>query len=111
MANIKASETFAPWDPAEYIDSREDARLYLEAAMDEDEGDGRLVRTALDAVVRAQNVRELARRTGLHRGTLYKTLSADGNPSFTTVLTVMRALGFRLRVESVETPRTPEATL
>jgi DNA-binding phage protein len=35
---------------------------------------------------------------GLGRESLYKALSADGNPEFATVLKVVQALGLRLRV-------------
>ena len=44
---------------------------------------------------------ELARRTGLGRGSLYKALSSDGNPSFRTVLGVATALGYRFTVRAV----------
>lgn len=38
----------------------------------------------------------LARETGLGRERLYKALSAEGNPSFATILKVTRALGLPL---------------
>jgi probable addiction module antidote protein len=40
----------------------------------------------------------VARETGLSRESLYRALSAGGNPSFSTVLRVASALGMRLRV-------------
>ena len=48
--------------------------------MDEDSGEGRLVRWALDAIDCTQNVSKLARGTGLRRGPLYETPSVNGNP-------------------------------
>ena len=39
---------------------------------------------------------------GLNRGNLYKALSEKGNPSFTTVFKVIRALKLKLRVEAAE---------
>jgi probable addiction module antidote protein len=39
----------------------------------------------------------LARETGLTREGLYKALSPDGNPEFSTIMKVIRALGLRLR--------------
>ena len=39
----------------------------------------------------------VAQETGLGRESLYKSLSADGNPEFATVLKVVRALGLRLQ--------------
>lgn len=44
---------------------------------------------------------ELARRAGMSREGLYKALSADGNPTFGTVLKVCKALGLRVHFESV----------
>ena len=43
----------------------------------------------------------VSQETGLGRESLYKSLSPNGNPEFATVLKVVRALGFRLRVETV----------
>lgn len=43
---------------------------------------------------------QLARETGLAREGLYKALSADGNPEFSTILKVIKALGLKLHVES-----------
>jgi probable addiction module antidote protein len=42
---------------------------------------------------------QLARDTGLAREGLYKALSADGNPSFATILKVTKALGLKFRGE------------
>ena len=92
------TETFSKWDAAEHIRTRRDARLYLEACADEDPGDGSLIRAALNDVARARNMTGLARDAGLSREGLYKALSADGNPTFATVLRITRALGLRLSI-------------
>jgi probable addiction module antidote protein len=39
---------------------------------------------------------QLARETGLGRESLYKALSPNGNPEFSTILKVVQALGLRL---------------
>lgn len=44
---------------------------------------------------------QLAEQTGLGRESLYKALSGEGNPSFGTILKVMRALGIRLHAEAL----------
>ncbi|MBK8447166.1 MAG: putative addiction module antidote protein [Micropruina sp.] len=44
---------------------------------------------------------ELARRVGMSRDGLYKALSAEGNPTWSTVLTVTQALGVRLTLHAV----------
>jgi probable addiction module antidote protein len=41
----------------------------------------------------------IASQTGLSRESLYRALSVDGNPEFTTVLRIMEAMGLRLTAE------------
>ena len=94
------TETFTRWDITDHLGTEEDARLYLEAAAEEDLGDGSLIRAALSDIARAGNMSQLARETGMTREGLYKALSDDGNPSFTTISKIIRALGMRLRVAS-----------
>ena len=76
--------------------------------MDEDLGDGAVIRAALKRIAQkqTQNMSALARDTGLNRGNLYEALSEDGNPTLATLLKVTRALGLRLRLESGESPVT-----
>ena len=92
------TETFRKWDVAEHLRTAEDARLYVQACADEDPGDGSLIRAALNDVARAGNMSGLAREAGMTREGLYKALSADGNPSFATVLRITRALGMQVRI-------------
>ena len=54
----------------------------------------------LGDIARARRMALVAQETGLGRESLYKSLSADGNPEFATVLKVVRALGLRLRAAS-----------
>ena len=82
------------WDPAEHLETEEDMAAYLEAALEE--GDPTLVAAALGDIARAKGMTHIARETGLGRESLYKALSAEGNPEFATILKVLRALGLRL---------------
>jgi probable addiction module antidote protein len=95
MAKVKTKR----WDPAEHLDSEEDMAAYLEAALED--GDPSLIAAALGDIARAQGMSHIARKTGLRRESLYKTLSPDGNPEFSTILKVVRALGLRLHATSV----------
>ena len=94
------TETFTRWDVTDHLRTEEDARLYLEAAFEEDLGDGRLIRAALSDIARARNMSQLAREVGMTREGLYKALSENGNPNFTTMMKIIHALGMRLRVAS-----------
>ena len=78
---------------AEHLRTSEDARRHVQACFDEDPGDGGLVRAALNDVARAGNMARLARESGMSCEGLYKALSADGNPTFSTVVRITRALG------------------
>jgi len=91
------TEKFTRWDAADYLETEEDMALYLDACLDEDSGDGSLVRAALNDIARARGMTQLARDTGLTREGLYKALSATGNPEFSTMLKVIKALRIRLR--------------
>ena len=84
------------WDVVEHIKSEEDMNLYLDACFEEDPGDGSLIRAALGDIARARGMAQLARDTGLSREGLYKALSPEGNPEFSTVVKVIHALGLKL---------------
>lgn len=87
------------WDVIDHLKTEEDIALYFDACIEEDPGDGSLIRAALGDIARAHGMTQLARDTGLAREGLYKALSADGNPEFSTILKVIKALGLRLHVE------------
>ncbi len=95
------AEKFSRWDAADDLKTDEDMSLYFEACFEEDPGDGSLIRAALGDIARARGMTQLAHDTGLTREGLYKALSADGNPEFTTIMKVIKALGLRLHVDLV----------
>ena len=86
------------WDAAEHLVTEEDMAAYLEAALEE--GDTALVAAAIGDIARAKGMTEIARKTGLGRESLYKALSPDGNPEFSTVLKVIEALGLKLHAKA-----------
>ncbi len=90
------AETFSRWDSADYLKTDEDMALYFAICTAADPGDGSLIRSALGTIARARGMTQLARDTGISRDGLYTALSAEGNPSFATVLKVARALGLTL---------------
>jgi probable addiction module antidote protein len=88
------------WDPAEHLETEEDMAAYLEAALED--GDPALIAAALGDIARAKGMSQIARETGLGRESLYKALSPDGNPEFSTIMKVVRALGLRLHATAAE---------
>ncbi len=83
-----------PFDPAEYLESDEAIAVYMTDALET--GDASFVADALGVIARAKGMSEVARTAGMSRESLYRALSADGNPEFATVLRVVQALGLQL---------------
>ena len=84
------------FDAADYLQTQEDMAQYFEACLLE--GDAGLVQHALGTIARARGMAQLAIDTGLSREGLYRSLAADGNPEFATILKVTKALGLTLHV-------------
>ncbi|GEC95513.1 MAG: hypothetical protein RLZZ220_2762 [Pseudomonadota bacterium] len=94
------SEQFSRWDPVDQLQSEEDMAMYLDACLEEDPGDGSVVRAALNDIARAQGMTQLAKATGITREGLYKALSPTGNPEFSTILKVIKALKIKLHASA-----------
>lgn len=89
------AEKFSRWDAAEDLETEEDMRTYFNICVEDDPGDGSLIRRALGDIARAKGMTQLAKDTGLAREGLYKALSTEGNPEFTTIMKVVTALGLK----------------
>ena len=85
-----------PYDVAETLRPPDEMAAYLEACIEEADGDAAFIAKALGDIARAQGMTQIARQTGLSRESLYKALSGDRSPSFDTVLKVITALGLKL---------------
>lgn len=94
MADVKLKK----WDVVEHLKTDEDMSLYLEACLDE--GDPALVAAALGDIARARGMSQVARDAGLSRESLYRALSGEGNPEFSTIMKVIKALGLKLHAEA-----------
>jgi probable addiction module antidote protein len=95
-ARPAAKETFSRWDAADHLKTKAQIAAYLDACMEATGDDSALLAAALGDIARARGMAQLAKATGLTREGLYKSLAADGNPSFATILKVMKALGLKL---------------
>ena len=89
------------YDVAEYLRTPQEMAAYLEACIEEANGDAAFVAKALGNIARAKGMTEIARETGLSRESLYKSLSGERSPSFETVLKVIAALGLKIHTEPV----------
>lgn len=88
--------TTSRYDVAEHLRTPEEMAMYLDACIEESDGDAAFIAKALGDIARAQGMAQVAEKSGLSRESLYKSLSGDRVPSFGTILKVMQALGVRL---------------
>jgi probable addiction module antidote protein len=99
-AKKKMRTKTTPYDVAEQLRTPEEMAAYLDAWLEEAPDDTAGIARALGDIARAKGMTQVAKDTGLSRESLYRALSADGNPSFATVLKVARALGLKLHAEA-----------
>lgn len=85
-----------PFDVAEHLNTPEDIRIFLqEVAEIGDESD---FIHALNTAARAMGMTEVAKKAGVTRASLYKSLAENGNPKFSTISKVTKALGCKLAI-------------
>jgi len=88
------------YDVAEHLRTPEEMAAYLEACIQESDGDAAFIAKALGDIARAKGMTQVARDAGLSRESLYRALSGDHSPSFDTILKVIAALGIELHAEA-----------
>ena len=88
------SEKLTPYDPAEDLSSDQAVADFMAGAFETN--DPGFIGHALGVVARAKGMTQIASQTGLSREQLYRSFSADGNPTLRTTLAVMKALGIAL---------------
>lgn len=88
------AEKLTPYDPAEDLTSDEAMALFMAEAFETN--DAGYIAHALGVVARAKGMAQIAGQTGLSREQLYRSFSANGNPTLKTTLAVMKALGIGL---------------
>ncbi|MBI2383013.1 MAG: putative addiction module antidote protein [Gammaproteobacteria bacterium] len=86
-----------PFRAADHLKTDAERAAYLEALLED--GDSRALTLGLrDLAESAGGMAVIAERTGLSRETLYRTLSAKGNPRLDTLSALLHAMGLRLSV-------------
>ena len=89
------------YDVAEHLRTPEEMAAYLEACLEEANGDAAFIAKALGDIARAKGMSQVARDAGLSRESLYKALSGERSPGFDTILKVIEALGLKLHAQVV----------
>lgn len=95
---------FTPWDVQDQLNTPEDCAAFVEAAIAEAGDDTAFIVKALGEVAKSKGMTAVARQAGISREGLYKAVSDTGNPSFATVMRLIRALGLEIHL----TPATVE---
>jgi probable addiction module antidote protein len=86
-----------PFRVADHLKTDAERAAYLEALLED--GDSRVITIGLRELAEsAGGMAAIAQRTGLSRETLYRTLSARGNPRLDTLTALLQAMGLRLSV-------------
>ncbi len=76
------------------------AAAYLKEALEDSENPGVLL-IALRRIAEARGgIAKVAKAAGIERESLYRALSAKGNPRLSTLVAVTRAVGLKLTVEN-----------
>lgn len=93
IANKHAS---VPYDAADYLTTPEQVKLFLEAALEENDPD--FFVEALGIAARSVGMAQIASSSGLGRESLYKALGTGKKPQFSTVYKVINAMGLKMQL-------------
>jgi probable addiction module antidote protein len=97
---MMSKTTTTRYDVAEHLRTSEEMAAYLEACLEEADGDAAFIAKALGDIARAKGMAQVAKDAGLSRESLYKALSGERSPDFDTILKVIGALGLKLHAEA-----------
>ncbi len=82
------------FDAADYLTDKETQQYFLDEALETN--DTADIIRALATIARAQNFSKLARDADITRQGLVKALGPDGNPSFDTIVRLVKAMGLKM---------------
>ena len=92
--------TTTRYNVAEYLRTPEEMAAYLEACLEDADGDATCIAKALGDIARAKGMAQVARDAGLSRESLNKALSGERSPGFDTILKLIGALELKLHAEA-----------
>src|SRR5271168_4799580 len=96
----KASVSHEEATVSELRENPEFAAEYLRAALEDDDEPSVLL-IALRRIAEARGgIAKVAKAAGIERESLYRALSARGNPRLSTLVAVTKAVGLKLTVEA-----------
>ena len=93
---VKTAIVVEPYDSADFLKTPEALAAYLADVLESN--DPALIAHAIGVAARAHGMADIAKKTKLSRESLYRTLSAEGNPELETMVKVLTELGLRLSI-------------
>jgi probable addiction module antidote protein len=87
------------WTFERHFQTDEDITAMIEVAIEEN--DPKLLSAVIGIVAKKKGMTHVAVETGIKRESLYRALSARGNPEVSTLMKVLPTLGLRLRIEPI----------
>lgn len=97
MSSKRSFDDLPDLNIAEYLDTPEVIHHYLEDILRDNDAD--LLAAALGHIAKAKGMKQVADAAGLKRESMYKALRAGASPRFSTIKSVLDALGFELKIE------------
>jgi len=85
-----------PFMVDEHLETEDDIKAFLRELSAT--GDYHDLISGLATVVKAKGMTEIAKKAGVTRASLYKSLNENGNPRFETIAKIVNALGCKLVV-------------
>ncbi len=81
---------------SDYLESNAAIAEYLNVVLEE--GNHSEIITAIGHIAKSIGMTKIAEETGLSRPSLYKALSEDSKPQFSTIMKVLKAVGGQLKI-------------
>jgi probable addiction module antidote protein len=94
IKTIKARRTTLPLDAAENLDTPEAIEEFLTAALET--GDAAFIAKSIGTAARAVGMSKIAKKAGLSRENLYRSLNGKTKVELETVVRTLSALGIEL---------------
>lgn len=95
MTKLKTTK----FDITQYLTDDEAIAEYLSDALETN--DLAYISHAIGEVARAKGMTNIAKKSGVKREALYRSLSENGKPQFSTILAVLSALDIKLTAATV----------
>lgn len=94
------TKKYQDYDTSEFLETEDDIARYLNAVAEYN--DPEMFQTVLGKVAKARGMSSIAKEANVSRESLYRSLSAEGNPSFQTISKVLASMGLRLTIQPAE---------